>query len=847
MTQGPDVPSEPDAPTLPVLERVRILDEDRRLGPYRILRPLGQGGMGTVYLGVRADRLYDKLVAIKVIRGADREEVVRLFHRERRILATLDHPNIAKLLDGGTTEEGFPYFVMEYVEGQHIDVYGERQELSTLARVRLFLDVCAAVQYAHRNLVVHRDLKPANILVDASGTVKLLDFGIAKLLDPDPRAESPSGTHVAMTPDYASPEQARGEAMTTATDVYSLGVVLYELLTGHRPYRLRSRHPSEALRALLEDEPERPSTAVDRRPETDGRDASHPLPTPESVSRPRDGTPERLKRRLRGDLDNIVLMAIRKEPHKRYSSVEAFAEDLTRHLQGQPVSARQATIGYRAGKFMKRHAWGVASVLAVTGLIAASMLATARQAKRVRLALENAEHERAKAEAVSSFLVDLFKVSDPSEARGKTVTAREVLDKGAARVGTELKDQPELRATLEAAIGDVYRSLGHLDTAVPILQEALLTRRQLLGNDHPDVAATLTLLGQALHAKGDFAGAARAHEEALAIRRRVLPPDHLDVATSLTDLGNALTYSTRDYARVEALHREALAIRRKQLGSHHPDVVTTLGNVAGVLREKGQNDEAVRLLREVLDLRTAMLGREHPLVASSLNNLAVALAASGHVEESERLYREALALRRKLLGPDNTQVGTVLHNLGILLCEKDDAAGAEALLREALRIQRQALGDDNPRTASSMASLGDTLLLQGKLPEAEQLYRDALRIMDGKVPPHHPLMALTKLWLGKLLVEKRDLSHGEREALAIHRENYPPGDPRLAEAESALGECLAALGRRAEAGPLLERGYTALKAARGDTRSTKEAYRRLSSFRQGGEGGPPLGPGPAPE
>ncbi len=329
-----------------------------RVGPYEVLRELGRGGMGVVYLAARADEQFRKRVAIKVIKtGPDEEGVIRRFRRERQILASLDHPNVARLLDGGATGDGRPYFVMEYIEGHPLHEYCDRHRLSIVDRLKVFQQVCSAVAYAHRNLIVHRDLKPSNIIVTADGIPRLLDFGIAKLLNPELSAETPTVTGLALTPEYASPEQARGDVVTTASDVYSLGVLLYELLTGHRPYRLKTRLPMEVLKAVCEQEPERPSTIV--RQAEDTTDGSRAVViTPEGVSRARDLTPDRLGRRLRGDLDNIVLMALRKEPLRRYASAEALSEDLRRYLEGLPVKARKGTSAYRAGKYVKRHAVG---------------------------------------------------------------------------------------------------------------------------------------------------------------------------------------------------------------------------------------------------------------------------------------------------------------------------------------------------------------------------------------------------------------------------------------------------------------------------------------------------------
>ena len=397
-------------------------DEDNQLlegqviGPYKLIRKIGQGGMGAVYLASRDDDEYKKRVAIKLVkRGMDSEEVLNRFRHERQILASLDHPNIARLLDGGTTEDGLPYFVMEYIEGTPVDTYCDERRLSINERLNLFRKVCSAISYAHQNLVVHRDIKPGNILVTSNGEPKLLDFGIAKLLNPELYAQTILTTALStrlMTPDYASPEQVRGRKITTATDIYSLGVVLYELLTGHRPYRIKSYTQEEIERIICRETIEKPSTAINR--VVTGKDgAQQTAITPEIVSETREGQPEKLRKRLAGDLDNIVLMAMRKEPERRYVSAEQFSEDIRRHLEGLPVIARKDTFAYRASKFIRRNKIGVAAAAAFLILAVTATALIINQSIR-------ASRERDKAQQVSRFLVELFNVSDPGEARGNT-------------------------------------------------------------------------------------------------------------------------------------------------------------------------------------------------------------------------------------------------------------------------------------------------------------------------------------------------------------------------------------------------------------------------------------------
>jgi len=373
--------------------------EGRLVGPYKIIRRIGHGGMGTVYLAARADDQYNKRVAIKLVRrGMDTEFIVSRFRHERQILASLDHPNIAKLFDGGTTEDGLPYFVMEYIEGLTIDQYCDANRLPTVERLKLFRAICSAVHYAHQNLVVHRDIKPSNILVTSDGVPKLLDFGIAKLLNPELYAQTIVPTAIQlrlMTPDYASPEQVRGQSITTASDTYSLGVLLYELLTGHRPYRLMSSLPQEIERIICEQEPDKPSTAINRTVDTVSADGTSRVSlSPEIVSQTREGQPEKLRRKLAGDLDNIILMAMRKEPRRRYASVEQFSDDIRRHLEGLPVLARKDAFTYRAGKFIQRNKVALVVSLMIAVLIASSIIAIINQSSKAAREGDKAKQDR---------------------------------------------------------------------------------------------------------------------------------------------------------------------------------------------------------------------------------------------------------------------------------------------------------------------------------------------------------------------------------------------------------------------------------------------------------------------
>jgi serine/threonine-protein kinase len=454
-----------------------------RIGPYRLTREIGRGGMGVVYLAERDDGQFRRTVAIKVMRaGMDPDEVRRRLEAERQILAALDHPNIARLYDGGVAPDGRPYLVMEYVEGQPIDEYCDSHRLSVEERLALFCTVAHAVHYAHRRLVVHRDLKPSNILVTADGHPKLLDFGIAKILEESPLEVTAPLTRTGLrllTPEYASPEQIRGGPVTTANDVYALGVVLYELLTGRRPFDVSDLSPAEAERVILLQDARKPSTLTSRRDTASRNTAGDTAaPDPAHTATLRRSTPVRLARRLSGDLDNLVLMALRKEPERRYASAQQFADDIQRHLVGRPVTARGHSPTYRARKFVDRHRWGVLAGAAIIVLLAAGIISTLVQARaaaeQARIALEErirAEQEARRAARVQSIVVDLFRLSDPNEALGDTITAREMLDRGAERVLREFGDQPDVQAALLSEVARVYANLGLADRAETLVRQ----------------------------------------------------------------------------------------------------------------------------------------------------------------------------------------------------------------------------------------------------------------------------------------------------------------------------------------------------------------------------------------
>ncbi len=833
----------------------------RSVGPYKLLRQLGEGGMGTVYLAVRADDEYRQEVALKIFAwGRERRDLVRRFRTERQILASLQHPSIASLLDGGTTEDGLPYLVMEQIEGEPIDRYCDRQRLTVGERIELFRTLCAAVQYAHRALVVHRDIKPSNVLVNGDGVPKLLDFGIAKLVDPEGFPETVERTVTGqrlMTPRYASPEQVRGEAVTTASDVYSLGVLLYELFTGTSPYRVGCRRTRVLERAVLGEEPERPSAAV-------GRAGVEGEAAPETRCRARGTRPERLRRHLAGDLDNIVLKALRKEPERRYGSVEQLAEDLRRYQQGLPVLARRPTFAYRSGKFLQRHRFGAlaAAAFVVLGLAFGANLSIER---------DQARRERDKAQAVATFLEEIFQGSDPGKARGEAVTAREILDRGAERIDRELADQPGVHSALCRSIGNVYHSLGLYEQADSLLRRSLDLRLQIhREGDHPEVVESLydlallrrsqsdldgaeTLLRRVLEArrrspdrtgdvlapvladlglvlgmKSQYGDAEPLLREALALRRQLYEDRHPEVAESLNDLGRVLR-ETGELDDAEEIYRQALSIRRQSFGELHPDVVASTTDLAEVLHRKGELDGAETLYRESLDIARRLYGGDHPDVVEVLGNLAVVYGMRGDYETAEPIFREVVEMNRRLLGDRHRRVARSLNNLGRLLREKGDLAAAEEIYGQSLELYRQALGDQHPEVASQVYNLAWVLADRGDPRAAERLFRQALEIHRRKVGEEHHDVGLTLIGLGAARLAGGDPVSAEpllRRGLDVLRRTLPE-HWQTAVSASHLGACLTALRRFDEAEALLVSSYDTLVEKRGPEHRGTVAARQL--------------------
>jgi len=767
----------------PLLESVagewtEAVPGERWVGPYRLLREIGRGGMGSVYLAHRDDQ-FRRQVALKLVkRGMDTDEVLHRFRYERQILAALEHPNIARLYDGGVADDGLPYLVMEYVEGRPITAYCEAEGLGLEARLTLFRTVCQAVQFAHQNLVVHRDVKPSNILVTADGTPKLLDFGIAKLLGTDASEPAPhtrTGVRI-LTPEYAAPEQIRGGAITTATDVYGLGVLLYELLAGSRPIRLEGKGPYEAEQAVLEEEPVRPSAAAT--------------------------TPKRLRRRLRGDLDSIALKALEKDPGRRYQSAQELVDDLDRHLAGLPVRARRHTVGYRFRSYVRRHRTGLATAAAFLGLVAGFAVLYNLRVTRER---DRARAEAAKATATTAFVTGLFRGADPDETPGDTLNVFELLQRGARRLTPAEVGEPEVLATLQSTLGHLYLELGDYPQATPLLDSAVVLRRALHGSEHEEVARALRDAAEVRNLLGDYPASDSLYRQALAIQRRRLGPRHPEVAVTLNYLADMLAQSGRPDS-AEPLFREALGILEAAPGDQRGEIAMSKFGLGVVKRYQGRFDQAEPLFREVLGLRRALYGNEHTDVAVTLNDLGILYLETGRYDSAETTLRESLAIRRKLFGDRHREVAQGLNNLAFVPFEgRKDYAGADSLWHEALAIWEGIYGRNHRDVGMVLSNLGQLELERGDPDSALHLFAAGRKVMRAVSGEESADVARMDRFVGLALYRRGDLAGAQPElerAVELRRAVHGPSHLAVATAELSLAQVLRDRGDYARADSL---------------------------------------------
>ncbi len=792
------------------------LEVGTRFGAYQLERQVGLGGMGEVWLARRIDGRFEGAVALKVLHAHVAQSAAReRFVREGKILGQLSHPHIARLLDAGATPLGVLYFVLEYVEGKPVDQWCDEQSLDVPARLRLFLQVCDAVSHAHAHLVIHRDLKPPNILVTAQGEIKLLDFGIAKLVESEKPAEETELTRLsgrALTPDFAAPEQILGQPVTTATDVYSLGILLYVLLSGRRPYSRQHMTGRE-----LERDVQMAEALPLGRATLTGEGA-------DTIAGQRSSTPKKLKRVLSGDLDTIVAKALRAEPERRYATVEQLSADVGRYLAGQPVLAVRDTWAYRTRKFVTRHAVGVSVGIASVLLLAAFAVAMYAQMQRTA-------RERVRAEQVSSFMVDVFDLSDPYKARGNEVTARELLDASKRQVESRFAGQPETRAALMEAMGRVYNRLELGAEAQPLLEKALAGLIEARGPSDPEIAAVLNELGNALVSQGKFEPAEARLQEALKMRRELLGAESPEVAETLRDLGN-VAQARGDNKVAEQYFRDSLALYSRLGRGLTPQAAHVMNDLATLLNFVGSYGESARLLKGALDIDRPALGEDDARVIMETHNLAYALQAQGDLAAAEPLFIKSMEQMRRVFGPEHPYTIDALSNYGRFLRHKGDLSAAEAALREVLQLNERVRGPGHMMVGTSQINLATVLHDLGRLDEAEVQFRAGLETFSKSLPPDHPMQSGALTGLGRILIDRgkaREAIPLLRRATSIAEASMPPESPRLAVARSALASALVATHEYDEAEPLLRESYAIVVRTQGEESAAVRQARKTQA------------------
>ncbi len=798
------------------------------IGPYRVERLIGSGGMGMVYLAERADQQFEQQVAIKLGRHrlVDPDTVLRL-RNERQILANLDHPNIARLFDGGTTDKGVPYLVMEYIDGIRIDTYCDLHRLSTVERLGIFQTICSAVHYAHQNLVIHRDIKASNILVTADGVPKLLDFGIAKLIDS--AGEQTDGLTrdgaVIMTPANATPEQVLGEPVTTATDTYALGLLLYALLSGYRAFETDGMSPSQFARVVCQQDAVKPSLRLqlEHRYASHGSDDSA-LQTVDAAVSDRGTNVTRLQRQLRGDLDTIILNALRKEPERRYRSVSALADDISLHLRSMPIVARSDSWRYRAGKFTRRHYAAVATAVSIVAMLATFTVALSVQNR-------NIAKERDTAREVSQFLEDIFMAQDPAQAKGAKITAEEILAAGASRIKSDLGERPEIQSTLMGTIGRVYYSLGEFQPSAELLQQALQLQLQTYGENHPVVAAAKNDLAATLIRRAEYSQAQELLETALETYRQQGGPATAEIAKNLNNLANVLHIGGGDLDRAQTSIAESIEIYTRLGERYAMRRAVAKATLARILQTQGDLRATEELLLEAIDIVVKSEGENHPSMAYYLQNLGVLQRTKGDLRSAKETLDKAVVATRRILGEKHDLLAATLVDQGVVFHLTGDFDNAERVMREAQALYTETRGGDHPAVGYTMIVLGMLQHDMATLGAAEQTLRDALSIFEAAFDHDHQYTASALTELGAVLNSAGRAEEAQvllQRALEIREKDYPEDHELVAATRTELADALSRQGFFDAAEPMLARSFDTLREKPG--RRQRRANRALARF-----------------
>ena len=738
---------------------------DKQIGNYLIDGEAGVGGMGIVYTGRRNDKEFEQKVAIKILKhGITSEYLLKRFQIERQTLANLQHQNIARLLDGGRTIDGLPYLVMEFIDGIPITEFCHQKKLSLEEKLKLFREVCTAVQYAHQNLIVHRDLKPGNILVTKDGIPKLLDFGIAKLIDEELAENNEGLTRTGvwhLTPEYASPEQIKGEKITTASDVYSLGVLLYQTLTGYQPYKISNNSPSAISKIITEEIIQKPSEKV--------KDKSREHAESNLLLN------DKISNQLKGDLDNIVSKAMHKDPARRYVSVEQFSEDIRRHLSGLPVIAQKDTAGYRLSKFIQRHKVGFISSVGFIVFLIINLIAIIWQANIAANERDKAKLEAQKVETVNKFLLEMLSSVDPTEI-GRDVKVYDVLRKSALGVEKGFKDQPGIEASIQKTIGKTLTSLGEYDEAKPHLLRSLLLNERVYGKQSNQASES-----------------------------------NYELALYYHWIGNLKT--------ADSLYKKSLQIFKSNKDASKRSLASTLNDYGVLKSDFAEFDESKKMYEESLNILLENYGEKDRDVASLYNNLAIVMQAQKDLDGAEKYFHKALELNIELFGENRPEVSSNYNNLAYIYIDKGDFTRAEEYFIKSLELKKKYYGADHSYVGFAFLNLGGLEFRIGKINESEKYILDAIKNLKKSVNEDHIWLGLAYYWYGKILIEKSKYSEAEtylRKSLTINKKNYPKDHPNIISSSAELGVVSFHLGKFAEAEKLLVYGYNGVKSLKGE-------------------------------